>query len=144
MSKYGNVIADCAHARECNDFCLNAQDVLQDGRSNRQRGNDRIPDLARYIFSRIASCASENERKSLRAQAAAFMQSHRKAIRDERARFTVRTCRVFTKSNKPHHIQGITSEAGHIVRDRTESDRLFQEHYAGNWVLSVLSFLHRS
>ncbi len=141
FGEYGECIASCKDVDRCNRFFLNAQDVLQDQRTCAQRRADRIPESIRDTYAQIAASTLESERMSLRDTARQLLREHRKAVRDDQARYIVKTGRVFAPSKKLHPIEGIASVQGHIVRDRAESDRLLYDHFPQSGVHVDLSCL---
>ena len=112
MQQHGGIAKSFLDASSCTAFFLNAQDCLADERSNSQRRRDRVPAHIRSVLVQAATCSDEHRRQSLKHHAGNLFRAHREAIQTERAKYIVRTGRVFQKSKKLLQIEKLQLRDG--------------------------------
>ena len=128
-SAKANTLTD---ADSCNYFLLAAQDILKDDRTCAQRRHDRIPLHIRAVLSQAAECETESERHHLRNVAASLFHRHRSLLKEERAKYIVKSGRVFSKSKKLHNIEGLRIN-GRTTAVRDEWHNPIKSTYCAKW-----------
>ena len=134
MTMHGGAISAQTSAEDALAFFNNAQDVLRDRRPCAQRRRDRIPDHIRTVLQQAAVTPCERERRTLRASIAQLFREHRWTIDAERARFIVKSGRVFSRSKKLYNIEALKMNDGSMSYDQQSWDTALHNVFGKNGV----------